>query len=443
MQQNVKSVPSQYAKTIQDISISDIESVSLSDFAVRIITEAKKSPFKVWKLVELCGYDLWLCEANFNLVTESHKNVKLLPLKALENLMNFMQIDLCKENKTVLNYPPTNIRLPTQMETETEDLKSINYDEEALFPIKYRSLIKDSLAEIRFSWALIKTFNKNLAEAIDFISTLSAIPYNMEAKWFNLGTYLSALRNLWMTPIKIELSKKIMQKTAIARDHVPKVTIERLKNFSDKDKSQNNSTNSGEIVSYKMRDDFIFTKSYEQLKDVSTTLFRPHKPAGSDPFLAFEIIFKGELAMGEAGPYRQFFADISQELQPNNVSLASQYKNLNLLVPSPNNYAKLGEGRDNFVINPSAKASYHLQLFEYLGILMGCSVRTGTHLTLDLPTLFWKQLVNETISMEDLEEVDKPLTDLIRFMGECTKEVFEESFFENYTTSCLIRALLN
>jgi len=69
-----------------------------------------------------------------------------------------------------------------------------------------------------------------------------------------------------------------------------------------------------------------------------------------------------------------------------------------------------------------------------LGILMGCSVRTGTHLTLDLPTLFWKQLVNQPISIEDLEEIDKPLTDLIRFMGECTKEVFEDSFFENYTT---------
>jgi len=236
-----------------------------------------------------------------------------------------------------------------------------------------------------------------------------------------------------MTPIKIELSQKIMAKTAIARDHVPKVTIERLKNFSEKEK-QINVAASKEIVSYKIRDDFIFTKAYDQLKEVSTTLFRPVKPSGSDPFLAFEIIFKGELAMGEAGPYRQFFADISQELQPNNVSLATQYKNLNLLVPSPNNYAKLGEGRDNFVINPSAKSTYHLQLFEFLGILMGCSVRTGTHLTLDLPTLFWKQLVNQPISIEDLEEIDKPLTDLIRFMGECTKDVFEDSFFENYTT---------
>lgn len=66
-----------------------------------------------------------------------------------------------------------------------------------------------------------------------------------------------------------------------------------------------------ELVSYRNRDEFIFTRAYEQLKNVSTTLFRPVKPTGSDPFLAFEVVFKGELVMGEAGPYRQFFADIS------------------------------------------------------------------------------------------------------------------------------------
>ena len=436
LKQSSSQILPQYKTAIHDINVADIQNISNDQFISRIMDEAKKNPSKVWKFLEACGYDLWLYEANFNLVVEAQKNIKMIPIKGLELLMNFLQIYLCKENKSVLNYPPSNIRILSHVDHSNEGLsRPVNYDEEILFPIKYPTLQKYSLAEIRYSWALIKTFNRNLAEGIDFINTYSAIPYNFEAKWFNLGTYLSAFRNLWMTPIKIELSQKIMHKTAISRDHVPKVTIERLKGLAEKEKQTPASLSSTkEIVSHKIKEEFVFTKAYEQLKDVSTTLFRPVKPAGSDPFLAFEIIFKGELAMGEAGPYRQFFADISQELQPNNVSLASQYKNLNLLVPSPNNYAKLGEGRDNFVINPSAKTSYHLQLFEFLGILMGCSVRTGTHLTLDLPTLFWKQLVNQTISVEDLEEVDKPLTDLIRFMGECTKEVFEESFFENYAT---------
>ena len=43
-------------------------------------------------------------------------------------------------------------------------------------------------------------------------------------------------------------------------------------------------------------------------------MLRPNKPKGSEPFMSFGIILQGELVMGESGPYRQFFADISKEL---------------------------------------------------------------------------------------------------------------------------------
>ena len=53
---------------------------------------------------------------------------------------------------------------------------------------------------------------------------------------------------------------------------------------------------------------------------------------------------------------------------------------------------------------------------------------------MDLTTLFWKQLVGQNITIDDLEEVDKPLCDIIRFIENCSKELFDESFFESYTT---------
>jgi len=37
------------------------------------------------------------------------------------------------------------------------------------------------------------------------------------------------------------------------------------------------------------------TKAYEQVKDISRAMFRPQKPSGTDPFLAFEVKLKGEL----------------------------------------------------------------------------------------------------------------------------------------------------
>ncbi len=85
----------------------------------------------------------------------------------------------------------------------------------------------------------------------------------------------------------------------------------------------------------------------------------------------------------------------------------------------------MGDFREKYVINPSAKSSYQLQLFEFLGILMGECIRTGTHLTLDLPKILWKQLVNQSLTLEDLEEIDKPVFDMIKFVDNCEKEVFE------------------
>lgn len=66
---------------------------------------------------------------------------------------------------------------------------------------------------------------------------------------------------------------------------------------------------------------------------------------------------------------------------------------------------------------------------------MGTCVRTGTHLTLDLPQIMWKQLVNQEITLDDLEEIDRPVFDMIKFIDSCEKSVFSESFFETYTTT--------
>jgi len=61
---------------------------------------------------------------------------------------------------------------------------------------------------------------------------------------------------------------------------------------------------------------YMFIMAYEQLKDNDLAMLRPKKPAGAEPHIAFDIVFRGEHVVGEGGPYRQFFADLSKELQP-------------------------------------------------------------------------------------------------------------------------------
>lgn len=86
------------------------------------------------------------------------------------------------------------------------------------------------------------------------------------------------------------------------------------------------------------------------------------------------------------------------------------------MVPSINNQAKIGNAKDKFVLNPSARSTYQLQLFEFFGALMAVAIRTATHFTLDLPMLFWKNIVGEVIEFEDIEQVDATMCNLINFM---------------------------
>ena len=65
---------------------------------------------------------------------------------------------------------------------------------------------------------------------------------------------------------------------------------------------------------------------------------------------------------------------------------------------------------------------------------MGCSMRTATHFTLDLPRILWKQLVGQLIKMEDIEEIDATMCNLMQFMDECNQEMFEQSITENWVT---------
>lgn len=74
------------------------------------------------------------------------------------------------------------------------------------------------------------------------------------------------------------------------------------------------------------------------------------------------------------------------------------------------------------MVNPKATNSYQLGLYEFIGVLMGCSIRTGAHLALDMPQMVWRQLVGQDISMSDLEKVDERFCDFITHIQECPDE---------------------
>lgn len=95
---------------------------------------------------------------------------------------------------------------------------------------------------------------------------------------------------------------------------------------------------------------------------------------------------------------------------------------MGLLIPTPNNLHQTGEARSKHILNPKATNSYQLGLFEFIGMLMGCSIRTGAHLALDLPSMVWKQLVGQNVYPSDLIEVDEKFYEMTKQILECPSE---------------------
>lgn len=78
--------------------------------------------------------------------------------------------------------------------------------------------------------------------------------------------------------------------------------------------------------------------------------------------------FPGESVDDCGGGYNESITEMCDELQ--NGSLP-------LLIPTPNGREEAGANRDCFILNPTAKSCLHLNMFRFLGVLMGIAIRTG------------------------------------------------------------------
>mmetsp|Transcript_16912 Transcript_16912/g.2779 ORF Transcript_16912/g.2779 Transcript_16912/m.2779 type:complete len:82 (+) Transcript_16912:11374-11619(+) len=70
-----------------------------------------------------------------------------------------------------------------------------------------------------------------------------------------------------------------------------------------------------------------------------------------------------------------------------------------------------------------------MELFTFLGKMMGVAIRTQNNMNLTLPPLFWKRLVIEDVDIEDLKGVDECADQIFRFMLDMdSKDISVENF---------------
>ena len=159
----------------------------------------------------------------------------------------------------------------------------------------------------------------------------------------------------------------------------------------------------------------VFSQLYSQLQfaDVNQLKRRDR---------AFKVRFAGEAADDHGGPYREVFTSICSDLQ-NAAAMP-------LLLLSPNGQHGLGTNRDRYIVDPSATTPELLKCFEFIGQLAAIALlETETVLSLNVCSVFWKQLVQQQPDASDLAAFDDAVCQSLKKIEHIEEEGIDEELF--------------
>nr|QHB15577.1 putative E3 ubiquitin-protein ligase HERC1 [Bemisia tabaci] len=143
------------------------------------------------------------------------------------------------------------------------------------------------------------------------------------------------------------------------------------------------------------------------------------------PSRAWKVKLIGEGADDAGGVFDDTITEMCNELLSFTVPL---------LIPTPNKTSETGYNQDRYLINPQLK---NLDWFKFLGILFGVAIRTKKPLALPLSPFIWKLIVNEPVSMADIEENDTLYAQSLRGIRDIhLSGVTEENFHEVIPLEC-------
>lgn len=273
-----------------------------------------------------------------------------------------------------------------------------------------------SLSEIRMRFGLLCLFNQCVSESFPLIDLTDTNDS------FNLGSKLLSLRHLIFFDNKLDILQKVLKKTAVDQESVT-IYLSRLtaraQNLNEDEIFTPPSGGSPTPYAPNVSSS-LFLQAMAQLHNLEPSILRQKDRS-------FKVILKGEHAEGEVGPYRESITEICTDIRKQ------------LLIPCPNQrLAKetigVGDNRDKFIIDPTATNPQHLNQFRFFGKLIGVAIRSKNPLSLDLPSVFWKPLVGQNLSRQDLKDIDYSTSTSLERIEQMDENTFSENISCFWTT---------
>ncbi|KFB50142.1 hypothetical protein ZHAS_00018200 [Anopheles sinensis] len=196
---------------------------------------------------------------------------------------------------------------------------------------------------------------------------------------------LASLKDVLVYSIKETGFRKVIQTTMVRdKPHGPVIELNRIQVKRSRMRSGNGLAGVDGMKS-------VFGQMVQKLPLLT-------QEALSMPHRVWKVKFVGESVDDCGGGFSESIAEMCDELQNGSVPL---------LIQTPNGRGEAGANRDCFLLDPMLTSVLHMNMFRFLGVLMGIAVRTGSPLSLNLAEPVWRQLCGETLRPSDLTEVDR------------------------------------
>ena len=273
--------------------------------------------------------------------------------------------------------------------------------------VSYPVIARKSSMSRKLRFAVLRMFNRRLAACIELLDT-----NNTEHAW-SIGHQLRALGHIIFGDTKTRLVEAAVEKTWAPGHCGISLTLDNQAAFASMD--------AGKVDPAVSK--CLFVQCFGPLNSAPVAKFRCKL---DEKARLFRVSFRGEDGMDWGGLFRDAMTRMVEDCFSDH---------FNLLIPCPNARSHNGVNTDKYIPNPIHTSPRTVQMFEFLGKLMGISMRHKLYLPFELPSLVWKPLVGQPLTGQDIRDIDEAVFDNIESIRKCeshgitNQASFDSQFF--------------
>ena len=264
------------------------------------------------------------------------------------------------------------------------------------------ALAQHTILDITARAMLFHELNEILKSILPIINLRNTDP-------LSLGACIRENNKYVFLGLKQPMLEKIIKSTISTGTGLPvHLNLDNFKSSASRERGENEPATSQNC----------FVQAFHQLKNCDAMVYKYIFATDR----VFQINFEGESGIDAGGVFREGVTRIIEDLFNDHFTL---------LQLCPNALHAVHVNFDKYLPNPRHAGPLGLQMFEFIGRLMGMSLRAKLCLPFEFPSLVWKKIVGDAVNKDDLRGVDGITCSLLdSVMGCQTDDPEDEDSFE-------------